>query len=169
VSEEDRSQACTDAAPQHFTLAMNASSCEVTGADGTLWEACRDYAPGSWGRVGGRSTTSRHRIFDTDDDALYQSTLEGLQSLRFDVPDGTYQVDVRFAETADRKPGERVFDVTVNGGSLATGLDLAASAGPFHAVTRSSQVTCHGRSGIRIDFRAARGEPTVSAVRVTRF
>jgi beta-galactosidase len=168
VTYEDRSAACADSAPPHFTLAMNASSCQYADGAGTLWEACRDYTPGGWGRIGGRPVTTRHRMFDTEDDALSQSTLEGVETLRFDVPDGSYEVELCFAETADRKPGERVFDVTVNGEPLATGLDLAAATGPFHAVRRATRVTCRGRAGLRVDFRALHGEATVSAVRVVR-
>jgi beta-galactosidase len=168
VTFEDRSGACSDPAPPRFTLAMNASSCQVLGADGTIWESCRDYTPGGWGRLGGRTATTRHRMFDTEDDALFQSTLEGIEVLQFDVPEGTYEVELCLAETANHEPGQRVFNVTVNGEPLVTGLDLAQLAGPFHAVRRTVRVVCRGRTGLRVDFHALHGEATVSAVRVVR-
>jgi beta-galactosidase len=167
IDYEDRSSACTDSS-RRFTLAMNASSCQYRDSLGTIWEACRDYTPGAWGRIGGTLSTTRHRMFDTADDALFQSALEGVQTLRFDVPDGTYEVAVGVAETRDRKPGERVFDVTVNGEPLCAGLDLAASAGVFHAVTRTTRVVCRRGIGVGIDFHATHGETTVSSVRLSR-
>ncbi|HEY6867809.1 MAG TPA: glycoside hydrolase family 2 TIM barrel-domain containing protein [Candidatus Eisenbacteria bacterium] len=168
VEYEDRSAACTPSAPRYFTLAMLASPCQVLDAGGTAWEACRDYAPGSWGRVGGTPATTRHRIFGTTDDALFQSTLEGVRALRFDVPDGEYDVELRFAETEGKRPGERVFGVAANGAPLCVDLDLAGIAGPFVAVTKTARVRCRKGGGLRLEFTAARGEATVSAVRMTR-
>src|SRR4029434_2786572 len=103
----------------------------------TIWEACREYAPGEWGRVGGNSTSSHRRIFDTGDDALFQTTLDGIEALRFDVPDGEYEIELRLAETLNARPGQRVFDVSVNGTALCTSLDLASAPGPFTAVVKT--------------------------------
>ena len=168
IEYDDRSAACTASAPPHFTLAMTASPCQYLDSDGTAWEACRDYAARRWGRVGGKASATHHRIFDTRDDALYQSTLDGVQALRFDVPDGAYEIELRFAETMNRPPGARVFDVAVNGASLASALDLAAAAGPYVAVTKAVRVTCRHGDGVRVEFKPRRGETTVSAVKVTR-
>jgi beta-galactosidase len=164
---EDRSAArLTSQAP--FTLAMNASPCQYLEPGGTVWEACRDYASRGWGRVGGKLQTTHHRIFGTSDDALFQATIDGIQELRFDVPDGEYEVELRFAETQEKRPGERVFDVAVNGEPVCAGLDLAATAGPYSAVTKTAHVECGGGRGLRVEFRAVRGEATVSAAKVTR-
>ena len=165
---EDRSLARLAAAGTAFTLAMSASPCQYLESGGAVWEACRDYAPRGWGRVGGKPRMTHHRIFGTRDDALFQATIDGVQALRFDVPDGEYEVELRFAETQDKRPGERVFDVTVNGEPLCTDLDLAGTAGRYFAVTKTAHVECHGGGGLRVAFRAARGETTVSAVKVTR-
>jgi beta-galactosidase len=167
VFYEDRGAACSAQAPAHFTLAMNASNRQYLDSTGTAWEACREYAAGSWGRVGGRLAATRHRIFGTSDDALFQSALEGVEELRFDVPDGRYEIELRFAETQERRPGERAFDVAVNGAPLVTGLDPARD-GPYTAITRTSTIECTGGRGIRVTFHAVRGETTVSAVRLTR-
>jgi beta-galactosidase len=165
---EDRSAARLASPGPGFTLGMNASSCQYIDSRGTVWEACRDYAPHGWGRVGGKLAMTHHRIFGTADDALFQATIQGVQELRFDVPDGEYQVELRFAETQDRRPGERVFDVAVNGEPLFRELDLAVAPGPYSALTRTARVLCDDGSGLRVLFRAARGQTTVSAAKVTR-
>lgn len=167
VDYEDRSAAGLASAGPHFTLAMNASPCQYLESGGTVWEASREYAPRGWGRVGGRPGMTHHRILGTRDDALFQATIEGVEALCFDVPDGEYAVELRFAETQGRRPGERAFGVAVNGEPLCADLDLAATAGPFSAVTKTAHVACHGGGGLRVTFRAARGEATVSAVKVT--
>jgi hypothetical protein len=147
---------------------MNASPCQYLESSGAVWEACRDYAPGGWGRVGGKPAMTHHRIFGTDDDLLFQASLAGIQELRFDVPDGAYTVELRFAETQGKQPGERIFDVAVDGEPVCAGLDLAATAGPFAAVTKSARAECRGSAGLRVTFRSVRGEATVSAIKVTR-
>jgi beta-galactosidase len=167
VFYEDRGPAGS-AAPARFTLAMNASACQYLDSTGTAWEACRDYTPGGWGRVGGEPATSHHRIFGSSDDVLFQTSLEGIRELRFDVPAGAYEVELRFAETRGKQPGERVFRVAVNGTPAGAELDLARDAGPFTAVTRTVRVTSRAGRGLRVTFEAVRGSPTVSAVKVTR-
>ncbi|MFI5370524.1 MAG: glycoside hydrolase family 2 TIM barrel-domain containing protein [Candidatus Eisenbacteria bacterium] len=168
VVYEDRTAACSGSAPPHITLAMNASRCQYLDSTGTAWEACHDHARGGWGRIGGMPHLTHHRIFGTHDDLLFQATIEGIRSLRFDVPDGEYDLELRFAETQDRRPGERVFDVTVNGRSWCAGLDLAGTVGPYTAVTKTTRVVAREGTGIRVDFTTGRGETTVSAVRLTR-
>jgi beta-galactosidase len=111
---------------------------------------------------------THHRIFGTDEDLLFQASVDGIRELRFDVPDGTYDVELRFAETQGRQPGERVFDVDVNGEPVYAALDLAATAGPYAAVTKSARAECRRGAGLRVTFRSVHGEATVSAVKVTR-
>jgi beta-galactosidase len=168
IEYEDRGAASPASRAPHATLAMNTSPCQYLESSGAVWEAGRDYAPGGWGRVGGKPALTHHRIFGTEDDLLFQASVDGIQELRFDVPDGAYAVELRFAETQGRQPGERVFDVAVNGELVSAGLDLAATAGPNAAVTKSARVECRGGAGLRVTFRSVRGEATVSAVKVTR-
>jgi beta-galactosidase len=167
VFYEDRRAACSASAPAHFVLAMNASSCQYVDSTGTVWEACREYAPRSWGRVGGKLVTSHHRIFGTSDDALFQSALAGVSELRFDVPDGEYEIELRFAETQDKQPGDRAFDVIMNGVTTVGGVDPAV-AGAYAALTRTAKVHCSRGLGLRVTFHAVRGEAMVSAVKLTR-
>ncbi len=136
---------------------------------GVTWEPDRAYTPGSWGWVGGGAPAStNHRIYDTADDPLLQTAREGAAAWRFDVPDGRYEVELRFVETLHDNPGERVFDVDVNGLTLAERLDLAAVPGRWHARTVVVEVDAADGHGIVAKLSARAGTTTISAIRVTR-
>jgi beta-galactosidase len=167
VTYEDRRPERLAGLP-HFTLAMTMSPCAYLDSSGVAWEAARAWQPGSWGTVGGRPQTSHHRIFGTSEDALFQSSLEGVEELRMDVPDGEYELELRFAETQERRPGERTLDVRANRVVVADGLDLAGTAGAFVAVTRVVRIHAADGRGVRVVFDAHRGSPTLASFRLTR-
>jgi beta-galactosidase len=115
-----------------------------------------------------QAANTHHRILGTSDDPLLQTTREGASAYRFDVPDGRYEVELRFVETKHDVPGERVFGVVVNGVAVASALDLAATAGRWHAQALDVSVDAVGGTGVRIELPAAQGESTISAIRVRR-
>jgi beta-galactosidase len=81
-------------------LAVNAGAGEqFIDRDGRVWEADRSYVQGSWGHIGG--IDERSRIFGTDDGPLYQARRLGSHRYRFDVPNGSYLVELHFANRAD--------------------------------------------------------------------
>ncbi len=135
---------------------------------GVIWEADREYQPGSWGFVGGSPVGTHHRILDTRDDPLLQTTREGAALYHFDVPAGRYHVELRFVEMAHDAPGQRVFSVGVNGTTVADALDLATSPGRWHARTLTADVDATGKNGITVELGEKTGKTTISAIRVTR-
>jgi beta-galactosidase len=131
-------------------------------ASHVYWEADRGYA-------GGEEKRTYHRIFGTNEDPLYQSSREGMDRYQFDVPDGIYEVRLRFAEgNADAKRGDRVFSVRVNGREVIHDLDLFAEYGTFTAVSRSFCVEATNGTGIAIEFTASAGKASVAAIMVRR-
>ena len=71
-------------------------------------------------------------IDGTPDPWLYTSGLEGPGSFRLTLSGQTkraYTVRFHFAETQDAAPGERVFDVKVQGRKALAGIDIARQAG----------------------------------------
>jgi beta-galactosidase len=114
---------------------------------------------------GGKSRRVYHRMFSTDHDALFQASREGMSHYAFDVPDGSYEVTLGFAEH-DAKPGSRVFTVRVNGRELFRDLDLAAAYGAYTAVSRTTRTAAVNGSGIRIEFSASKGEPSVATIMI---
>jgi beta-galactosidase len=99
---------------------------------------------------------------------LYQSVRQGLTACRFDVPDGGYEVELRFAEYLSQQPGERVFSVSLNGNSVIANLDLVKEHGALRAETRKFQVNATHSQGVTIQFSASSGEAVLSAVRIRR-
>lgn len=123
------------------------------------WEPDRAYTPGSWGYVGGKPSRTHHRIFGTNEDALYQAVRKGMDRYRFDVPDGVYEVTLGFVETAAEN---RVFSVAVNGTPMTTSPEL------YTATQRSVITEARSGTGIRIEFTASSGESIVSSIMVRR-
>jgi beta-galactosidase len=133
------------------------------------WEADRPYQPGSWGYVGGEGSRTHHRIFATNEDPLFQASREGMERYQFDVPDGTYEVTLGFAEgNRDARPGERVFSVRVNGGEIFRNVDLVAEFGAYTSVTRSIAIEATNGKGITIEFAATAGKASIAAIMVRR-
>lgn len=98
------------------------------------------------------------------DQALYQSERFGSFSYTFsNLPEGYYQVRLKFAEIADNKPGQRVLDVSINDDQVLTNFDVFAGAGGANIAddqTFGGIVPSSGK--IVIDFKGA-GSPDPNA------
>ncbi|HXY38512.1 MAG TPA: malectin domain-containing carbohydrate-binding protein, partial [Vicinamibacteria bacterium] len=83
------------------------------------------------GPVGGyRQVRAGAAVADTREPDVYRQQRCGLAGYRLKLPNGRYDLRLRFAELERTRPGERVFDVTVQGRTVASRLDLARSPGP---------------------------------------
>lgn len=146
---------------------VNAGSVTFTDSLGRVWSADQAYSAGNWGYVGGSAKSSKTAVNNTVDDLLYQKYREGLSGYRFTVPDGAYQVTLRFAEFAASKAGARVMKITINGLQVEGGLDVFAVVGKATALDRSYLVTV-ADGQITISFAQVGGtlKPMVSAIEV---
>lgn len=81
----------------------------------------------------GGSEETGDPIANTDHDALYQTEFWG-DGLSFDVSmdNGTYDVTLHFAEIWWESPGERVFDVSVQGETVLADFDVYDATGGDH-------------------------------------
>jgi len=150
-------------------IAINAGGhYDVVDPDGPVWEAARAYRPGAGGHVGGRSVLTHHRIFDTELDPLWQDTWAGAEAWRFDVPDGDYAIELGLVEVEHDATGARVFDVVVNGETLARDVDLVARKGRYGPVRIDGRVRVRDGGGIVITLPARKGEGTLSTLRLRR-
>ncbi len=75
----------------------------------TVWQAERPYQRGAWGYIAGEARLTHHAIFGTDDDALYQASREDAR-YQFDVPDGPYEVTVRYVHDREAVDQTRIMD-----------------------------------------------------------
>ncbi|MGD9561220.1 MAG: glycoside hydrolase family 2 TIM barrel-domain containing protein [Pyrinomonadaceae bacterium] len=155
-----------------YEIAINAgSNVQYLDETGAIWLEDTAYKPGSFGYVAGESVeVYAHRddrnVLGTVDDPLFQTRREGSGSYRFDVPPGSYEIELRFAETKAEKPGERVFDVKINGQTMLRGLDLVKSVGRHTALTQRFAVRTE--NGILIELSGTQGKPLLCAVRIVR-
>lgn len=137
-----------------------ASNKAVVDSHGTSWQPDKGYASGGslWSAGGAVASTASL--------ALYKAQRRGVQSYSFAVSaPGTYSVVLYVAEMEGKKPGQRVYDVTAEGATVATRVDVSAAAGKNQAwhVLLSVPVT---DGMLNLGFTPITGQPTVSAVAV---
>ena len=141
----------------------------VDPANGNLFGADRPYSAGGFGYVGTSSKrTSTAAIAGTTRDPLYQAQRAGMSAYRFAVPNGTYRVDLSFAELQQAKAGSRVFAVGLEGSNVLANFDVyAVAGGRYIALDRSFLVEVTD-GVLDISFAAQRGDkPIVNAILVT--
>jgi hypothetical protein len=100
---------------------------------------------------------------------LAASGVRGPARLTIDVSrmpaDKQYRIRFTFSEPKDVKPGQRVFNVLVNGEELLSDFDIMRAAGRKHvAVSREFTVTANG--SIRISLVSKTGVPLISGIEI---
>jgi hypothetical protein len=148
-------------------LRVNAGSGVYTDTLGAVWQADRLYSAGLWGAVGGQLYTVTSVIANTDDDKLYQSERWGMSEYKFDVPNGQYQIELRFAEIYENAVGRRVFDILIEGSSAAYHLDVFAAAGGRYKAYDRAFIAAVNDGQLNIGFANVVGAAKISALRVT--
>jgi N-acetylneuraminic acid mutarotase len=154
--------------PRYYQAA-NPGGPNYTSLDGDVWAADRAYSAGSWGYIGMTNVDKvKNSIGGTDDDPLYKDERRGAMEYRFDgLPSGKYQVELRFAELQNSRPGQRIFDVIAEGNLILPSLDIAAEVGKFYADDKSFivQVT-DGQLNLRFVARRGFKEPVINGIRI---
>jgi hypothetical protein len=112
-------------------------------------------------------------VEDTRVGWIYSSQARGLARCELpllgegDAP-AEYRVTLHFAELEkDARPGNRVFDVKLQGQTVAADLDVAAAAGSQRALAREFRRVKIDRSLV-IELTPKKGEPILSAIEVER-
>lgn len=120
-------QAGSDASYTESWLIDCGSSIPFTDPSNRVWVEDEDfYDLFRWGYAGGPSTVSStsHTITGTDLEAIYQTYRYGGVPYKVDMPNGEYRVTLMFAETVLDAPGQRVFDVALEGNTLWHNVDI---------------------------------------------
>ena len=114
------------------------------------------------------TASTNKAIGGTTDDVLYQSARRGQTEYRFDgLPTGVYQVNLRFAEIQNRRPGQRLFDVIVENNLLLPAFDIAGEVGNNYADDKTFYLpVTDGQLNIRLIQRQADKEPIIEAIQV---
>ena len=91
-----------------------------------------------------------------------------MTAYRFTVPNGTYRVDLGFAELQQTKVGARVFSVGLEGANVLTNFDIVAAAGGRYIALDRSFLVEVTDGVLDISFTAQRGDtPIVNSILVT--
>jgi beta-galactosidase len=152
-------------------IAVNCGSAtEVVDASGTIWQAdLPAIGDRAWANTGASvSVETLRNILGTNDEPIYQTMREGVTGYRFNVPDGRYEIEMRFVEPKFKAAGERVFDVAVNGQTALKGIDPAAESGHLKHLSRKLFVDATAGKGVEIDLISVRGMPIVSGIKLKR-
>jgi hypothetical protein len=121
--------------PSKFTIGT--TSWEVPGEPVGFWPLETKSKKYAYGAYVARPEIDPPQVFNVDpasihgetDKDLYSSSFFHLNELNLDVPNGTYRVTLKFCEPYFSAPGQRVFDVSLQGAPILPGLDLCVKAG----------------------------------------
>jgi beta-galactosidase len=150
-------------------IAVNVGS-DVQYLDGSdhIWVEDRAYKAGSFGHIGGNPAMLNIKTVkkNTSDNPLYYSYQDNIKGYRFDVANGTYELELSFIESDKIEKAMRVFDVAVNGDRLLNDLDLSGDCGFGVALRKKFIINVTGDQGINVSFDAKAGKPTLSGIRL---
>ena len=122
--------------PSTFTpLYINSGGSGVLDSAGITWTADQNFTGGTaWSTAKGISNTTMPQ--------LYQSCRYGNMYYPIAVPNGTYNVTLKFAEISLSSVGQRVFNVQINGVPVLSNFDIVAAVGaPYVAVDKTFSAT----------------------------
>jgi parallel beta-helix repeat protein len=140
---------------------VNAGGPAYTDASGNAWSADSGFS-------GGSSYSSNNSISGTTSQPLYQTSRwdYGTLTYNFPVANGNYTVNLKFADTYMSGPGQRVFNILINGQTVQSNFDIFAAAGGANkAVDKSFPVTVTGGS-INIQMVSSVENPTISGIEI---
>ena len=182
----------TDASLLHDIAINVGSRCYYQSEKmGVTWVADRVYKKGSWGHIGGIAAATQTEIACTDDGPLYQTMLKGIEGYRFDVPPGSYELELLFVDTRQQKiqsiyllgkdkhkegtvtranefaQEKNGFSIEVNGKEIEANLKPGAEVNFFTAMRRSYLVQAN-ENGILVKFYSKNGEAFLSGIRLRK-
>lgn len=140
-------------------LRVNAGGPSYVDPSGPSWSADSNFN-------GGSTYSTANAISGTSTPALYQCERFGDFQYQFNVPNGTYTVNLKFAEIFMTSPGQRVFNVAINGNTVLQNFDIIAQAGAaFTALDKSFSVPVNSGT-ITIQFTSVANYAKVSAIEI---
>jgi hypothetical protein len=116
---------------------------------------------------GGATFSTTNPISNTSDSTLYQTERYGNFTYQFAVPNGGYNVILKFAEIYWTKTGQRIFNVSINGTQVLSNFDIVAAAGAaLTAINKTFPVTVTNGQ-VTIQFTSGSADlPKVSAIEI---
>jgi len=123
-----------------------------------------------YGHNGGSTYMVSRPIANTNTPQLYQSERWNSSTVQyqFAVPNGSYQVTLKFAEIWFSSGGQRVFHIVINGATVQTNFDpFTAAGGRDRAVDRTYAVNVTGGQ-VTIQLTPVVSNPKISALEIVQ-
>ena len=152
-------------------VGLNSGGGAYTSVGGEPWLADRAYTAANqagYVQQPKKTASTRSAIGGTLDDPLYQDARISPMVYRFTgLPAASYKLELDFAEIQNKSPGQRQFDVIVNGNPYLIAFDIAALVGRDFALQRTTLVSpVNGEITVQLAKRQAQGDPILNAIRV---
>lgn len=149
-----------------YVQRVNCGGTSYTDSQGRVWAADQAWN-GVWGHTNGMAKSSTSAVNGTIDGPLYQYWRENPVEYRFAVPNGTYQVILRFAEFEVSKANDRMMRITIEGAVVEERFSIYGLVGKYTALDRQYQVTVSdGMLNIAFSKNGGKKDPVVSAIEV---
>jgi Malectin domain/Chitobiase/beta-hexosaminidase C-terminal domain len=142
-------------------ILVNAGGPSYTDSQAQAWGADKNFS-------GGSAASTTHAIANTADPKLYQSERYGNFTYQFTVPNGTYNVALKFAEFYWTAVGKRIFNVAINGTPVLTNFDIIAAVGAPYAAIDKTFATATSTGAVTIQFTSGSADlPKISAIQIS--
>ena len=142
-------------------IRVNAGGAAYTDPQGNAWRADTGFS-------GGNGYSTGRTIAGTTTPQLYQSQRYGTTfQYQFAVPNGSYNVKLKFAEIYFTTAGSRVCNVIINGQTALSRFDIVTAAGAaYTAVDRQFQVPVTGGQ-IVIQVTSVVSNASINAIEIS--
>ena len=159
-------------------LRINTGGSQATDTSNNIWYADQLYVPtGSWGYTDPHDNSGSidRKIKDptldisnTDDEDIFTTERWKMDSYTVNVPNGVYDVKLKFAETYSgiSGQGQRVFDVFVEGSKVLDRLDIYSEVGFASALIKDIQDVLVSDGQLNIDFTGVADSPMINGIEV---
>ena len=139
-------------------IRVNAGGPAYTDSQGRTWSADTGYS-------GGATYYSPMNVGGTTTPVLYQTVRYLPLTYSFSVPNGTHTVTLKFAEIYFTQPGQRVFNVLINGQAVLSNFDIVQQGGA--GVALDEQFTVNVTNGqVTIQLTPVVENPMISAIEI---
>ena len=161
------------------TVSLSASAPDVIAIDsgytGTYnaatmgaFQPDEDYSGGNLAATG--NTVNTGNAINPAPEAIYQTERWGVMSYTIPnlLPGATYTVRLHFAEIFLTQPGQRIFNVAINGSPVLKNFDIVAAAGGANiAITEPFEATADTNGNISISFtNGPINNPKISGIEI---
>ncbi len=149
-------------------LYVNCAGPLTVDGGGISWLADQAYTAGSWGYTSGTSYSSGGPIANTVDPTLYETErAAGGVTYKFTLPNGVYDVVLKYAETYYTTIGARVFNVALNGVTVLSNFDIYKDSGGKNIADDKTFAVTVTNGTLELDETASVQIATIQAIGIT--